>query len=64
MEGLGMIPESTQFNDYLVSDSVVNWKEQVVLDKALKLTKGLSDDIAKAQCLWTMAISIPHIKVM
>jgi len=32
-----MIPESNQIEDYLVSDSVVNWKEKVVLDKANEL---------------------------
>jgi transglutaminase-like putative cysteine protease len=63
MEGLGMTPESTQLNDYLVSDSVVNWKEQVVLDKANELTKGLSDDIAKARHLFEwVRDEIPHSK--
>ena len=39
-----MIPESNELNDYLVSDSVVDWKNPVILDKANQLTSKLSDE--------------------
>jgi transglutaminase-like putative cysteine protease len=58
-----MSPESNQLEDYLVSDLVVNWKEQVVLDKAIKLTKGLSDTTTRAKRLFEwVRDEIPHSK--
>ena len=58
-----MIPESAQLTDYLISDSVINWKKQIVLTKAKELTIGLSDDIKKAQRLFEwVRDEIPHSK--
>jgi transglutaminase-like putative cysteine protease len=58
-----MVPESNQLKDYLVSDSVVDWKNPVILDKANKLTTGLSDDSEKAKHLFEwVRDKIPHSK--
>ena len=58
-----MVPESNQLKDYLVSDSVVDWKNPVILDKANELTTGLSDDSEKAKRLFEwVRDKIPHSK--
>jgi len=47
-----MYPESDELSDYLVSDAIVDWQTPVVRQKALELTQSLSDDVAKARCLY------------
>ena len=47
-----MYPESDDLSEYLVSDAIVDWQTQSVRQKALELTQSLSDDIAKARCLF------------
>ncbi|GFO54475.1 Cro/Cl family transcriptional regulator [Geomonas sp. Red276] len=55
--------ESQNLNDYLVSDSIIDWTTPEVREKALELTRSLSDEVEKAQCLyeWVRDI-IPHSK--
>jgi transglutaminase-like putative cysteine protease len=47
-----MYPESDDVSDYLVSDVIVDWKTPAVRQKALELTRSLSDEVAKARCLY------------
>jgi transglutaminase-like putative cysteine protease len=47
-----MYPESDDVSDYLVSDAIVDWKTPAVRQKALELTRSLSDEVAKARCLY------------
>jgi transglutaminase-like putative cysteine protease len=47
-----MYPESDDVSDYLVSDAIVDWQTPAVLQKALELTRSLSDEVAKARCLY------------
>ncbi len=47
-----MYPESDDLNDYLVSDTIVDWQTPAVRQKALELTRSLSDEVAKAHCLY------------
>ena len=47
-----MYPESDDINDYLVSDTVVDWQTPAVRQKALELTGSLPDEITKARCLY------------
>ncbi len=57
-----MYPESDELNDYLVSDAIVDWRTPAVLQKALELTQSLSDEVAKACCLYEWVrdnISLP-----
>ena len=56
-----MKPESQDLNDYLVSDIIVDWQTPDVRQKALELTRSLTDEIDKARCLyeWVRDI-IPH----
>jgi transglutaminase-like putative cysteine protease len=56
-----MYPESDDINEYLVSDSIVDWQDPAVRQKALELTQTLSEEVAKARCLyeWVRDI-IPH----
>lgn len=59
-EGL-MKPESQNLDDYLVSDTVVDWKTPVVRQKALELTLPLADETDKARCLYEwVRDAIPH----
>ncbi len=56
-----MYPESDDLNEYLVSDAVVDWQTPAVLQKALELTQSLSDEVAKARCLYEWVRDcIPH----
>ncbi len=56
-----MKPESQNLNDYLISDAIVDWQTPDVRQKALELTRSLTDEIDKARCLyeWVRDI-IPH----
>jgi transglutaminase-like putative cysteine protease len=47
-----MYPESDDLNDYLVSDTIVDWQTPAVRQKALELTRSLLDEVAKARCLY------------
>ena len=47
-----MYPESDDLNEYLVSDTIVDWQTPAVRQKALELTRSLSDEVAKARCLY------------
>ncbi|MDD2272903.1 MAG: transglutaminase-like domain-containing protein [Desulfuromonadaceae bacterium] len=47
-----MYPESEDLSDYLVSDAIVDWQTPAVRQKALELTQTLSDEVAKARCLY------------
>lgn len=56
-----MYPESDDINDYLVSDAVVDWQTPEVRQKALELTASLTDEVAKARCLYEwVRDTIPH----
>jgi transglutaminase-like putative cysteine protease len=44
--------ESQNLEDYLVSDSIVNWKTSDVQKVAIDLTMSIPDDIAKARFLY------------
>ena len=58
-----MYPESDDLNEYLVSDTIVDWQNPAVREKALELTRSLSDEVTKAQCLYGwVRDSIPHSK--
>jgi len=47
-----MYPESDDLNEYLTSDTIIDWQTPPVLQKALELTKSFSDDVDKARCLY------------
>ena len=47
-----MYPESDDLNEYLVSDTIVDWQTPAVRQKALELTGSLPDEITKARCLY------------
>ena len=47
-----MYPESDDLREYLVSDAIVDWQTPAVREKALELTRALSDEVAKARCLY------------
>jgi len=47
-----MYPESDDLNDYLASDAIVDWQTPEVRHRALELTRTLTDDVAKARCLY------------
>ena len=47
-----MYPESDDLNEYLASDAVVDWLSPAIRQKALELTQSLSDEVAKARCLY------------
>ncbi len=56
-----MYPESDDLNDYLVSDTIIDWQTPAVKQKALELTHGLTDEVAKARCLYEwVRDAIPH----
>lgn len=56
-----MYPESDDLSEYLVSDAIVDWKTPAVRQKALELTRSLSDEVSKARCLYEwVRDSIPH----
>lgn len=47
-----MYPESDDLSEYLVSDAVVDWQTPAVREKALELTRSLSDEVSRARCLY------------
>jgi len=47
-----MYPESDDLNEYLVSDTIIDWQSPAVLQKAQELTQALPDEVAKARCLY------------
>jgi transglutaminase-like putative cysteine protease len=47
-----MYPETDDLSEYLVSDAIVDWQTPAVRQKALELTRSLSDEVAKARCLF------------
>jgi len=54
-------PESDDINDYLASDAIVDWQTPAVRQKALELTASLTDEVAKARCLYEwVRDAIPH----
>lgn len=56
-----MYPESDDLSEYLVSDEIVDWQAPDVRQKALELTQSLSDEVAKARCLYEwVRDAIPH----
>jgi len=56
-----MYPESDDLSEYLVSDAIVDWQTPAVRQKALELTRSVSDEVAKARCLYEwVRDSIPH----
>jgi transglutaminase-like putative cysteine protease len=53
--------ESQNMEDYLVSDTIVNWKTPVVQQLAMDLTMPKPDEVAKARCLYEwVRDNIPH----
>ena len=56
-----MYPEADELSEYLVSDAIVDWQTPAVREKALELTGSLSDEVAKARCLYEwVRDNIPH----
>jgi transglutaminase-like putative cysteine protease len=56
-----MKPESSNLNDYLVADDVVDWKNPVVQAKAQTIVAGAAGDIEKARLLFEwVRDEIPH----
>ena len=56
-----MYPESDDLNDYLVSDTIIDWRTPEVQQKAVELTRSFPDEIAKARCLYEwVRDAIPH----
>jgi transglutaminase-like putative cysteine protease len=56
-----MYPETDDISEYLISDTIVDWQTPAVLQKALELTRSLSDEVAKARCLYEwVRDTIPH----
>ena len=56
-----MKPESENLADYLVSDTIVDWKTPDVRQKALDLTRTIPDEIGKARCLFEwVRDAVPH----
>ncbi len=47
-----MYPESDALSEYLVSDTIIDWRTPDVHQKAMELTRALPDDVAKARCLY------------
>ena len=47
-----MYPESDDLNEYLVSDTIVDWQTPAVRQKALELAGALPDEVDKARCLY------------
>ncbi len=56
-----MYPESDDVSEYLVSDAIIDWQTPAVRLKAVELAQSLSDEVAKARCLyeWVRDV-IPH----
>lgn len=53
--------ESQNLQDYLISDAIVDWKSPEVRQKALDLTRSVTDEVDKAGCLYEwVRDAIPH----
>jgi hypothetical protein len=53
--------ESDKINDYLVSDSIVNWKESSIHEKAIELISNTDEENAKIRLLYEwVRDNIPH----
>jgi transglutaminase-like putative cysteine protease len=53
--------ESLNLNDYLISDTIVDWKTPNVQQVAIDLTKSIPDEVAKARFLYEwVRDNIPH----
>lgn len=56
-----MNPESKNLHDYLVSDTIVDWKTPAVRQTALDLTRAIPDEVEKARRLYEwVRDTIPH----
>jgi transglutaminase-like putative cysteine protease len=56
-----MYPESKNLDDYLVSDTIVDWKTPGVRQAALDLTSSIHDEVETARCLYEwVRDTIPH----
>jgi Transglutaminase-like superfamily len=56
-----MNQESKNLDDYLVADSIVDWKTPDVRQKAMDLTRSIPDEVGKACCLYEwVRDTIPH----
>lgn len=56
-----MKPESQNKKDYLISNSVINWEETSVYNKAIELTSNTNEEITKARILYEWVRDhIPH----
>ena len=56
-----MYPESDDLSEYLVSDTIIDWQNPAVRQKAMELTESLPDEVAKARCLYEwVRDAIPH----
>jgi len=51
-----MYPESDDLSEYLVSDTIVDWQTPAIRQKALELTRPLSDEVTKAPGILTPGI--------
>ncbi len=47
-----MYPESDDLSEFMASDAIVDWQTPAVREKALELTRLLSDEVSKARCLY------------
>lgn len=47
-----MYPEADNLDEYLVSDTVIDWRAPAVQQKALELTQSISAEVDKARCLY------------
>ena len=47
-----MYPESDDLSEYLASDKIIDWQTPAIRQMALELTRSLSDETAKARCLY------------
>lgn len=56
-----MYPESDDLNEYLISDTIVDWQTPAVRQKAIELTETLADEVAKARYLYEwVRDAVPH----
>jgi transglutaminase-like putative cysteine protease len=56
-----MKTESENLDDYLVSDTIVDWKTPDVRQTALDITRSIPDEVGKARCLYEwVRDTIPH----
>src|SRR4030042_5204645 len=58
-----MKPESSNLDNYLVADDVVDWKHPAIQEKAQKIGAGVANDVEKARLLFEwVRDEIPHSK--